>query len=94
MRQAFVGNIIPKMEDGGQAVICEIHGTHNDNLFVRLQSWDEDRRHEQLKPFVGKKVMIIVEVLDDVQIVPGKNAYSLETDYKAIDAFYAVASRL
>lgn len=57
-----------KSEDGGMALILddlggiEVHG--DDCLFVRLQSWDDDKKHPLMNSLIGKKVRITIEVED------------------------------
>jgi hypothetical protein len=63
-------------EDGGRALIATIYGKCED-MFVRLQSWDnkptgEDEQgyeqgfqHIQARQFEGKKVRVTVEVIDE-----------------------------
>ncbi len=51
-----------RSEDGGMAKILTTDS--QGNLFVRLQSWDEEKIHPELKSMVGKKVRITVEVVE------------------------------
>jgi hypothetical protein len=34
-------------------------------MFVKIQSWDEDTEHTDMKNLIGKKVRITIEVLED-----------------------------
>ena len=53
------------VEDGGCAVICDFGGDDVvANMFVRVQSWDDDKQHEQFKKMIGHKVRVTVEILD------------------------------
>lgn len=52
----------PKYEDGRQAAIFEINSIEDD-IFYRVQSWDETKQHEFLLKFAGKKVRITLEVV-------------------------------
>lgn len=53
-------------EDSGMAKIGSIYspGEDEDPIFVRVQSWDETKRHETFNRLVGKRVRVTVEVLD------------------------------
>jgi hypothetical protein len=56
-------------EDGGQAVITtmEFRDTPEDEdngMFVRIQSWDENCKHEEFKKFEGRKIRITIETID------------------------------
>jgi len=52
-------------EDGGQALIFTTSREKDDDemqgMFVRIQSWDEIRDHEEFNKFVGKKIRITIE---------------------------------
>lgn len=77
MKLAIVGKAVSKFEDGGQALILEVNdGDDNTNYEVRLHSWDEvplsgyhsDKeqkyKHEPLRAFIGKKLLVTVEVVE------------------------------
>ena len=52
-----------EIEDGGQAMIITVvdEKDNKDNgVFVRLQSWDDTKTHEELKKLIGKKVKIVI----------------------------------
>ena len=51
-------------EDGGQALIAEFSGGSDTGLFVRLQSWDESKRHEEMAQLMGRRVRVTVEIID------------------------------
>lgn len=56
-------------EDQGCALISDVSGTPDHleadaGLFVRLQSWDMDKKHELAKSIEGKKVRIEIYVED------------------------------
>ena len=57
-----------KSEDGGQALILkDFGGTElegDGSLFVRVQSWDDDKEHPLMNSLVGKTIRITVEVED------------------------------
>ncbi len=52
-------------EDGGQAQIAEFATTSETGLFVRVQSWDDQRKHAEMAQLLNKRVRVTVEVLDD-----------------------------
>lgn len=49
-----------KTEDGGQAKVLEFNNEES-TLFLRVQSWAEDKRHPDFDQLVGKRVRITVE---------------------------------
>lgn len=56
------------IEDQGKAILTEpINDPNDENLdagmFVRLQSWDDDKIHSDFKQFIGKKIKITVEII-------------------------------
>lgn len=56
-------------EDGGQALITtmDFRDTPEDEdngMFVRIQSWDENCKHEEFKKFEGRKIRITIETID------------------------------
>jgi hypothetical protein len=54
------------VEDGGQALIAEINDNmtteDEDGVFVRIQSWDENKNHTLFRSAMGKKVTVVVLV--------------------------------
>lgn len=57
-----------KTEDDGVAKIAEYdnQGDYGDTkLFVRFQSWDEDKEHEEFNKFSNRKVRITIETIDE-----------------------------
>lgn len=56
-----------KFEDGGQAMIIRNGLSDNEEengMFVKLQSWDENKEHKVLKKFVGRNIRITIETID------------------------------
>jgi len=53
------------IEDSGHARILRLDGEEDSNIFVRLQSWDEECTHEELMQFYNKKVRITIETVDE-----------------------------
>jgi hypothetical protein len=63
-----------KKEDGGMALVSEgvcydINKKESDpdpnvGVFFRVISWDEGKTHEEIQPFIGKKVKITMEITD------------------------------
>ena len=63
----FEGTPDFEVDDGGCAQIMEVSnpdGENGDYVFVRFQSWDDDKVHTQMKPFEGKKLRITIEVVE------------------------------
>lgn len=59
-------------EDGGCALIGEVcdddilRGSEAPSeVFVRIQSWDDDRLHPTIRQLEGKRVRVTVEVIED-----------------------------
>lgn len=74
MKIAFEQRLeVESIDDDGQAIIAcltQIDGLHCSHflprsLFVRLQSWDEARQHEDMYKFIGKRVRVTVEVIEE-----------------------------
>lgn len=61
----ITGELI-RSEDGGRALIVESDSDipGDDNMFVRLQSWDDLAKHTLMRSLIGKTVRVTVEVLD------------------------------
>ncbi len=55
-----------KSEDSGLALILnDLGGTElegDGSLFVRVQSWDDDKEHPLMNSLIGKKIRITIEV--------------------------------
>lgn len=72
VKKVFQGEINTNntdIEDRGQALITTIDsdGTNeeeNNGMFVRIQSWDENKQHEEFKKFEGRKIRITIETID------------------------------
>ncbi len=64
----YVGELKKKdvsVEDGGQAMVSDPFSTNGDNgMFVRIQSWDEKKKHEDFKKFQGRKIRVTIETVD------------------------------
>lgn len=65
-KKIFEGDFEPIYEDGRQALYGDVvtDDVSDEGMFVRLQSWDEEKEHEALKLFAGKRVRVTVETLD------------------------------
>jgi len=64
---SFVGKLDQvTTEDGGQALISDpFELSAGDNgIFVRVQSWDEEKEHKEFKKFQDKEIRITVETID------------------------------
>lgn len=57
----ITGTIGLDPDDGGQALVGEV-GVE-DTFFVRLQSWDETKKHELIRELDHQLVRVTVEVL-------------------------------
>lgn len=58
---------IESVDDSGRARIASVVeqvADPDDQMFVRVQSWDESCEHPQFKNFEGKRVRVTVEVLE------------------------------
>lgn len=62
------------IEDSGQAIIIEalesvttkdLVDCGGNGMFIRVQSWDDGRLHEDLRKFNGKRLRIMVEAIED-----------------------------
>lgn len=54
-------------EDDGMALICESivkEVIRDPHMFVRVQSWDEERKHPLAQSLVGKKIRVTIEVIE------------------------------
>lgn len=54
-------------EDNDQALIfelTEIDENPLDTMFVRVQSWDDQKEHLQIKQFINKKIRITIETIE------------------------------
>ena len=56
-----------RSEDGDRALIVESDAEvpSDENLFVRIQSWSDERRHPLLQSLAGKTVKITIETVDE-----------------------------
>lgn len=58
------------IDDNGQAKIFTCENSEDENrMFIRIQSWDETKKHEEFNKFVGRKIKITIET------VGGKEPY-------------------
>lgn len=53
-----------EVQDGGQAQLVEFANPIETGLFVRVQSWDDQREHAEMAQLLNKRVRVTVEVLD------------------------------
>lgn len=52
-------------QDGGMALIYHIEEESVPEIFVKLQSWDETKKHEIFnKCFSGRKIKVTIETTD------------------------------
>lgn len=53
------------IEDSGMAYIYNLSDPSNSELFVRLQSWDDNAKHRYFNEcFKGRKLKITIETMD------------------------------
>lgn len=66
LRRVAQSEIPVKVEDGGQALIAEFYGRDDEEtgMWVRVHSWDPDKKHELMQHFMNARVRVTVEVLD------------------------------
>ena len=64
LRRVAEHEVPVQAEDGGQALIAELAGKGETGLFVRLQSWDETKRHEDMSRLMGRRVRVTIEIID------------------------------
>ena len=64
LRRVAEHEVPVERDDGGQALIAEFSSTNETGLFVRLQSWDETKRHEEMAQLMGHRVRVTVEIID------------------------------
>lgn len=52
-------------EDGGMALIYSLTPEDIPDIFVRLQSWDEEKKHSIFNEcFLGRKIKVTIETVD------------------------------
>jgi hypothetical protein len=53
-------------EDSGNAKLGVLmdRSDFESDLFLRLQSWDESKRHHQFNEFIGRRVKVTIETID------------------------------
>lgn len=62
----FEGNGTLKEEDGGSALLLGEWGSkEDDGVFVRVQSWDSNKRHAEAQKIRGKKLRIEIYVVEE-----------------------------
>jgi len=54
-----------RREDGGMAVIEDVgmDGVEDNGIFVRVQSWDETKKHKEFNALIGKRVRVTIEII-------------------------------
>lgn len=58
------GNVEVRYEDGGQAMIITIYSDGEEEIFIRLQSWSETKTHTEASKLLGKRVRVVVDVIE------------------------------
>lgn len=51
-------------EDGGSSKILEISNDEESGLFIRLHSWDENKKHVDFSQLVNRLIKITIETID------------------------------
>lgn len=65
MRKFFDGYVrISSEEDSGMALIAENFEGNSEQLFIKLQSWSEEKYHPEMRKLEGKYVRITLETED------------------------------
>jgi len=49
-----------QLEDGGQSATIEFSSDDSD-LFIRLMSWNEGKKHDDLRRLIGRRIRITIE---------------------------------
>lgn len=71
MKIEIIDKVKFEKEDGGMALIATLINEHvldeddDKGVFVRFQSWDEDKDHEEALQFEGKRVRVTIETIDE-----------------------------
>lgn len=53
------------IEDGGMAIIYSLYDETVPELFVKLQSWDDDAKHKYFNEcFKGRRLKVTIETMD------------------------------
>lgn len=58
-------------EDAGRVLVAQIDhvvGESEDSdegLYVRIQSWSENKNHETMNTLIGKKVRVTIEIIEE-----------------------------
>jgi hypothetical protein len=63
-RYVLTGVADPESDDGGMAEIVEIGTDDDDGMFVRIQSWSEEKSHPIIDHMRGKTIRVTIEVFD------------------------------
>ena len=52
-------------EDGGKFLDFSVNNTPDEDngMYVRICSWDDTKKHEELQKFIGKKVRVTIRVI-------------------------------
>jgi hypothetical protein len=61
---AFIKQGDVSVEDGGCAKIVRLNGACIENLFIRLQSWNDDKEHPEFDYLIGRRVRVTIETED------------------------------
>lgn len=70
IKKQFVANFNEEIskEDNGMAMIATIGDekelSQENGMFVKVQSWDENKEHTEFKKFMGRRIKIMIETID------------------------------
>lgn len=53
-------------DDGGMALIIQLNTDEDQEsgMFVRIQSWDPEKKHEDIQRLFGRRIEVIVRIID------------------------------
>ena len=55
-----------KREDGGRALLTELEVEESEDkdngMFVIVQSWDENKEHSEIRPFLDREITISIKI--------------------------------
>lgn len=53
---------VDAMDNGRSLSLCL--DDEDSDLFVRVHSWDETRKHEEFRRLIGKKIRVTIEIVE------------------------------
>jgi hypothetical protein len=58
------GDAMSVVVDQGRGLVLAIDPGHDDEVFIRLQSWRNDSARTALLPFAGRRLRVTVEIVE------------------------------